>query len=192
MTIPIVTVIFLSVIVFFYVVSIYNRLANLKFRIKSAFKQIEQRLKRRYDLIPNLVETAKSEMCSKNPPLASVVYARNSAIESLKSASIDPGNRSAIQELSSAEKSLYDALHSLYSELQSSPELMTNADIVELSKEIALIEKDLPSFSEGFNSSVGKYNRFRESFPPVFFASIFGHENNAGELDISAAVSKAA
>jgi LemA protein len=181
------TIVTLVVIIglIFYVVAIYNKLVALKNRFQNAFSQIEVQLKRRYDLIPNLVETAKSYMAHERDTLEAVIKARNSAVEDLKSAAANPGNAAAMQNLAGAEGALANAMGRLNVVMEAYPDLKANQNMMQLSEELTTTENKVAFSRQAFNDSVTEYNSYRQSFPPVFFANMFGHKQDAKLLEFA-------
>ncbi len=167
----------------FWVVSIYNKLITLKNRFKNAFSQIEVQLKRRYDLIPNLVETAKGYMSHERETLEAVIAARNQAMAGLQAAAADPANASAIKELASAEGALGGALGRLSVVMEAYPDLKANQNMMQLSEELTSTENKVAFARQAYNDQVTDYNTYKQTFPPVIFAGFFGHSENAELLE---------
>lgn len=181
------------VIVVVYVISIYNKLVALKNRYENGFAQIEVQLKRRYDLIPNLVETAKAYLSHERETLEAVISARNTALSGLKAAAANPGDAGAIQGLASAENMLSGALGKMNVVVENYPDLKANTNMQQLSEELTSTENKVAFARQAFNDFVTEYNTYRQSFPPVFFANFFGHSKDAELLEFadSAAIQSA-
>ena len=167
----------------FWVVSIYNKLVALKNRFQNAFAQIEVQLKRRYDLIPNLVETAKGYMSHERETLEAVIAARNQAMAGLQAAAADPTNAAAIKELASAEGMLGGALGRLNVVMEAYPDLKANQNMMQLTEELTTTENKVAFARQAYNDQVTEYNVYRQSFPPVLFAGFFGHTHDAELLE---------
>ena len=170
-------------ILFFYGVGIYNQLVALRNRYQNAFAQIEVQLKRRYDLIPNLVETAKGYLSHERETLESVIAARNAAAAGLAAAAADPGNAAAIKELAGQEGALSGALGRLNVVMEAYPDLKANQNMMQLSEELTATENKVAFARQSFNDQVMAYNTYRQSFPPVVFAGVFGHASDASLLE---------
>lgn len=170
--------IFLALIVFlvFIVVSIYNGLVVLRNRFKNAFAQIDVQLKRRYDLIPNLVETAKGYLKHERETLEAVVAARGQAVAASTAAAADPSSASAMKELGGAEGALGGALGRLLAVVESYPDLKANQTMSQLMEELTSTENKVSFARQAFNDAVMAYNNRRETFPAVVFAGMFGFQ----------------
>jgi LemA protein len=166
-----------------YIVIIYNTLVTLKNRYLNAFSQIEVQLKRRYDLIPNLVETAKAYMTHERETLDAVITARNDAAAILKAMANGNVSSSELGKLAAAEGSLQGALGKLNVTMEAYPDLKANETMLQLSEEITSTENRVAFARQGFNDAVMTYNTYRQSFPPVFFAAKFGHPEDATLLE---------
>ena len=176
-----------------YVIYIYNQLVKLKNQFENGFAQIEVQLKRRYDLIPNLVEIAKTYIKHERETLEAVVNARNNASSELKEASKNPGDGGHIHALAGAENILGQALGRLNVVVEAYPDLKANTNMQQLSEELASTENRVGFARQAFNDAVMSYNIFRESFPTVLLASLFGHSQKATLLEFadSAAIAEA-
>jgi LemA protein len=178
----IIVLIVLAVVVF-WGVGIYNKLVTLKNRFKNAFSQIEVQLKRRYDLIPNLVETAKGYMAHERETLEAVIAARNQAMAGLQAAAQDPANASAIKELASAEGVLGGALGRLSVVMEAYPDLKANQNMMQLSEELTTTENRVAFARQAYNDQVTDYNTYKQTFPPLMLAATFGHSDDGTLLE---------
>ena len=168
--------IFLGIIVALVVwaVAIYNGLVQLRNRFKNAFAQIDVQLKRRYDLIPNLVETAKGYIKHERETLEAVIKARNQAVTAANAAGANPGNPAAMQGLSQAEGALTGVLGRLFALSESYPDLKANQNMLAIQEELSSTENKVAFSRQAYNDSVMEYNTKRESFPDTIFANVFG------------------
>ena len=178
----IITVAIIAVIGF-YVIGIYNRLVSLKNRFENAFAQIEVQLKRRHDLIPNLVETAKGYLSHERETLQSVIEARNPAAAGLKAAAANPGSAKAMADLGGAEGALTQAMGRLNVVMEAYPDLKASQNMQQLSEELTSTENKVAFARQSFNDAVMHYNTYRQSFPPVAVAGMFGHGQDASLLE---------
>ncbi|GAB2907034.1 LemA family protein [Rheinheimera gaetbuli] len=169
----------------FWVISIFNSLVRLKNRFQNAFAQIEVQLKRRYDLIPNLVETAKAYMAHERDTLEAVISARNAALAGLKVAANNPGDENAINQLAGAEGALQGAMSRLNVVMEAYPELKANQNMMQLSEELTSTENRVAFARQAFNDAVTEYNGYKQSFPALLFAASFGHANDARLLEFA-------
>jgi LemA protein len=173
----------LAVLVLFFI-GTYNRLITARNAFKNAFAQIDVQLTRRYDLIPNLVETAKRYMQHERETLENVIRARNSAFEGLKAAAADPGNAAAVQRLSGADTQLAGALGRLFAVAEAYPDLKANQNMMQLSEELTSTENKVSFARQAYNDAVMTYNNAREVFPSSIVAGMFTFQP-AQLLDIS-------
>ncbi len=156
-----------------FAITIYNRLVTGRNRVKNAFAQIDVQLTRRYDLIPNLVETAKGYMSHERETLEAVVNARNTAVAGLKAAAKDPSDPAAMKQLASAEQGLSGALGRMFALSEAYPDLKANENMMQLSEELTTTENKVAFARQAFNDSVMNYNTLRESFPNNLLAGQF-------------------
>ena len=164
-------------------VGIFNKLVTYRNRYKNGFAQIEVQLKRRYDLIPNLVDTAKGYMSHERETLEAVITARNQAASGLKAAAADPGNAQAIQGLAGAEGLLSGAMGRLFAVAEQYPDLKANQNMMQLTEELTSTENKVAFARQAFNDGVTVYNTYRQSFPAVMVAALFGHAQDAALLE---------
>ena len=168
--------IFLAIIavLVFWAIGAYNRLVDLRNRFKNAFAQIDVQLKRRYDLIPNLVETARAYMKHERETLEAVIRARNSAVTANAAAAADPGNATAIAGLAAAEGLLGGALGKLFALAEAYPDLKANQNMMQLTEELTGTENKISFARQAFNDSVMTYNTATQQFPSNVLAGMFG------------------
>ena len=169
---PIVVVAIVLVLVMI-LAGMYNRLVNLRNRFKNAFAQIDVQLKRRYDLIPNLVETAKGYMAHERETLEAVIAARNQAVQSEQAAAANPQDAEAIKQLVGAESVLTGTMGRLFALMENYPDLKANQNMMQLSEEMTSTENKVTFARQAFNDSVTSYNTYRESFPSNVIAGLF-------------------
>jgi LemA protein len=193
MDIALIVVLVIIVMIVFYIIGIFNKLVALKNRSENAFAQIEVQLKRRYDLIPNLIETAKGYIKHERETLEAVVTARNAAANMLSSVAADPGDPQAMKGLAGAEGKLAGALMNFNMVMEAYPDLKANQNMMQLSEQLTTTENKVSFARQAFNDQVMAYNTYRQSFPPTFFATRFGHPQDAVllEFEDSAAIQAA-
>ena len=158
-----------------YAVMVYNKLVQFGNRAKNGFSQIDVQLKRRYDLIPNLVETAKGYLKHESETLEAVTQARNSAADTLKKLAGNLSDVSAAGALAAAETALGGALGNLQIAVEAYPDLKASANMMQLSEEMTATENKIAFSRQAYNDAVNDYNTYRQSFPPVAIAGLFGH-----------------
>src|SRR5438128_7440321 len=168
--------VFLGIVVIaaVWAIAIYNGLVTLRNRFKNAFAQIDVQLKRRYDLIPNLVESVKGYMQHERGTLDAVVQARGNAVSAAQRAAAAPGDPAAMQGLSQAEGALGGALGRLLAVFESYPDLKANQNVLGLQEELTSTENKIAFARQAYNDSVMEYNTRRESFPDNLLAGTFG------------------
>jgi LemA protein len=164
----------LVVILGLWIAGIYNSLVALRNRFKNAFAQIDVQLKRRYDLIPNLVETAKGYLKHERETLEAVIKARNIAAAAAQTAAANPADANAMKGLVSAEAGLGGALSRLLVVSEAYPDLKANQNMLQLTEELTSTENKISFARQAYNDSVMTYNTTRETFPNVIFAGAFG------------------
>ena len=166
----------LAVILALWAVGIYNSLVTLRNRFKNAFAQIDVQLKRRYDLIPNLVETAKGYLKHERETLEAVIKARNIAAAAAQAVAANPADGNAMKSLVSAEAGLGGALSRLMVVSEQYPDLKANQNMMQLTEELTSTENKIAFARQAYNDSVMTYNNAREVFPNVIFAGMFGFQ----------------
>jgi LemA protein len=163
-----------AVLAALFAVGIYNRLISLRNRYQNAYSQIDVQLKRRYDLIPNLVETAKGYMKHERETLDAVIQARNAAMTASQQVAANPGDPSAMASLGAAEGQLNGVLGRLFALAEAYPDLKANQNMLALQEELTSTENKVAFSRQAFNDSVMVYNTERESFPSNVLANLFG------------------
>ena len=166
-------VVLLALIVVVWAVSVFNNLVTLRNRTKNGFAQIDVQLKRRYDLIPNLVEVAKGYMKHESQTLEAVIAARNSAVAVQARAAADPTDPAAMKQLLSAESAVTGSLGRLFAVSEAYPDLKANTTMTQLSEELTTTENKVSFARQAYNDAVLTYNTAREVFPGSIFAGLF-------------------
>jgi len=169
-----IVVLAIAAVLLLYIVGIYNRLISLRNQFKNAFAQIDVQLKRRYDLIPNLVETAKGYIKHERGTLEAVTAARNQASSAVQKAAANPADAGAIQGLMGAEAVLTGALGRLFAVVEAYPDLKANQTMGQLMEELTSTENKVSFARQAYNDVVMSYNIARETFPAVVVANLFG------------------
>ena len=168
-----ITLIVIAGLVLFFI-GIYNKLVTLRNRFKNAFAQIDVQLNRRYDLIPNLVETAKGYMKHEKETLEAVISARNGAVSANQEAAAHPDDPDAIKHLNQAEGQLTGALGRLFALSEAYPDLKANQTMQQLMEELSTTENKIAFARQAYNDAVMEYNTYREQVPNNFIANPFG------------------
>jgi LemA protein len=162
-----------AIVLVMWVVGMYNKLVTLKQRFKNAFAQIDVQLKRRYDLIPNLVETAKKYMAHERETLEAVIAARNQAASAGQAAAAGPDDAGAMRNLMGAEAALGGAMGKLFAVMEAYPDLKANQNMMQLTEELTSTENKIAFSRQAFNDAVTYYNIQREVFPANLIAGMF-------------------
>ncbi len=182
-TIILIVIVVVGLFLVMYGVGIYNKLVTLKNRFENAFSQIEVQLKRRYDLIPNLVETVKGYMSHEKDTLEAVINARNRAVGGLQTAAQSPGDPKAMQELVAAESALGGTLGRLFALSEAYPDLKANQNMAQLTEELTSTENKVAFARQAYNDAVTMFNTYRQQFPAVIFANMLGYSEDAELLE---------
>ena len=172
----IITLVVVAVIIF-YIVGIYNRLVALKKRFKNAYAQIDVQLTRRYDLIPNLVETAKGYMAHEKDTLEAVIQARNQAVSANQAAAKHPDDGQAIQGIVGAEAMLTGALGKFFALSEAYPDLKANETMNNVMEELSTTENKVAFSRQAYNDSVMTYNTYKEQFPNSIISNQFSFQD---------------
>lgn len=175
--IALIVVLVVLAVVVMWVIGIYNKLVKFRERVKNAFAQIDVQLKRRYDLIPNLVETAKGYMAHEKETLEAVLKARASATQAQININGDPTKGADMQKLAQAEGQLTGALGRLMAVAEAYPDLKANENMMQLTEELTTTENKVAFSRQAYNDSCNLYNEYKQTFPPVVFANMFGFDN---------------
>ncbi|MBV7513732.1 LemA family protein [Pseudomonas sp. PDM25] len=168
-----------------YAIGVFNALVARRNQFKNAFAQVEVQLKRRYDLIPNLVETAKGYLAHERGTLEAVIAARNTALAGLQAARALPGDAGSIAQLSLADGALNSAMGRLNVTMEAYPDLKGSQNMQQLSEELSSTENKVAFARQAFNDAVMAYNTLKQSFPAVLLAATFGHGADASLLEFA-------
>ena len=171
------------VLMIVWMVAIYNGLVRLRNQVKNAWSQIDVQLKRRYDIIQNLVETAKGYMKHERETLEAVIQARNTAASAGAKAAANPGDPSTMQQLMGAEAALTGTLGKLFALSEAYPDLKANQNMMQVSEELISTENKVGFARQAFNDQVMAYNTYKQSFPQNMLAGAFGHGPDASLLE---------
>jgi len=167
----------LALLAVFMFTGTYNSLIKLRNRYENAYSQIDVQIKRRHDLIPNLVETAKGYMEHEKETLTAVIEARNQAMSASKAAAANPGDAASMRNMMSAETGLNGALGRLMMIAEQYPDLKANQNMLALQEELTSTENKVAYSRQGYNDAVTSYNNAREVFPTVILAGMFGFKD---------------
>ena len=173
MSVEFIVILVVILLLVFWVIQMYNRLVNLRNRVRNAFSQIDVQLTRRYDLIPNLVEAVKGYMAHERNTLEAVIQARNSAVSAQQKAAADPTDPEAIKALAAAETSLGGTLGRLFALAEAYPNLKANENMIALQEELSSTENKVAFARQAFNDSVMGYNNACQNFPNNMIAGMF-------------------
>lgn len=175
-TIALIVIAVFALLVVMWAVGVYNRLVTLRNRFKNAFAQIDVQLKRRFDLIPNLVETAKGYLAHERGTLEAVIQARNTAVSASAKAAADPADAGAIRSLMAADAALTGGLGKLFALAEAYPQLKADANMRQLSEELTSTENKVAFARQAYNDAVMGYNIQRELVPAVIVANFAGFQ----------------
>ncbi|MCU1773404.1 LemA family protein [Pseudomonas sp. 13B_3.2_Bac1] len=166
----------------FYCMYLFNSLVARRNEIKNAFAQVEVQLKRRYDLIPNLVAIAKGYLAHEQETLEAVIAARNAAVAGLEAAKAQPGSAKNIEQLGLVDSKFCNAVERLTLTMEAYPELKSSQNMQQLSEELSSTENRVSFARQAYNDAVLNYNTLKQSFPALLLAPSFGHGSDAAPL----------
>ncbi|MDB5762187.1 MAG: lemA2 [Herminiimonas sp.] len=175
--IAVIVLLAIILLVVFWAVGAYNRLVSLRNQFRNAFSQIDVQLKRRHDLIPNLVETAKGYMKHERDTLEAVIAARNQAAAANVKAVADPGNAAAVQQMAAAEGALSSTLGKMFALSEAYPDLKANQNMMQLTEELSSTENRIAFSRQAYNDGVMQYNTSLEQFPGSMIANLFAFKS---------------
>lgn len=170
-------------IIIFYVIGVYNKLVRLREQFVNSFAQIDVQLKRRYDLIPNLVETAKGYMAHERETLDAVISARNQAMKIEANLNGDPTDLQGLQALAGAEGALGGAMSRLMAVMEAYPELKADTQMQQIQEELTSTENKIAFARQAYNDGATTFNIYRKQFPPVVIGNVFGFVSEQGMLE---------
>lgn len=173
----------IAVVLIIYAIVIYNTLNSYREQYKNGYSQIDVQLKRRHDLIPNLVNTAKAYMKHEAETLTAVTEARAKALQAADAARTNPGDPKAMAALGSAEGELMATLGNARVAFEAYPDLKADANMRQLSEELTTTENRVAYARQGYNDLVQKFNEYRKSFPAIVLAGLFGFREDAGFME---------
>jgi len=169
----------LAILIGLYAMGVYNGLVSMRERARNAFAQIDVQLTRRYDLIPNIVETCKGYMAHEKGTLEAVIAARASATQARVTVNADPTNAAGMAQLGQAEGALTGALGRLMMVSEKYPELKANQNMMQLTEELTSTENKVAFARQAYNDSAASYNTYKKTFPPVILAGMFNFQDAA-------------
>ncbi len=178
-------IIAIAVIVIIWIVKIYNNLVSYKTQYQNGFEQISVQLKRRLDLIGNLVDAAKKYMEHEKETLMAVTQARSGLLQATKAAENNPGDVNVMANLATSQVALESAMGGFNLKMEDYPELKASENMMQLSEEMTTTENRIASARQGYNDLVQKFNEYKKSFPNVIFAGLFGFGADAENLEFS-------
>lgn len=176
------------VVLLIWIVSIYNNLVSYKTQYQNGFEQISVQLKRRLDLIGNLVDVAKKYMEHERETLSAVTEARAGLIQANEVAQKNPGEANAMANLASSQVALDSAMGGFNLKMEAYPDLKASENMMQLSEEMTTTENRIASARQGYNDLVQKFNEYKKSFPNLLFAGVFGFSMNAKNLEFSESI----
>lgn len=165
-----------------WIVSIYNKLVSYKTQYQNGFEQISVQLKRRLDLIGNLVDVANKYMEHEKDVLLSVTQARAGLAQATDAASKNPGDTVAMENLASSQTAVNTAMGGFNMRMEAYPDLKANENMMQLSEELTTTENRIAASRQGYNDLVQKFNEYKKSFPPLLFVNLFGFQDDAKSL----------
>lgn len=174
----------------FWIIGIYNKLVTLRTHYKNAFQQISVQLKRRMDLIGNLVEVAKKYMEHENETLIAVTKARQNMLDATAAADKNPGDHTTMAALQSSQVTMDKAMGGFSLTMEAYPDLKASSNMSELTEELISTENKVSYARQGYNDTVQKFNETRQHFPTVMFAGMFGFGDNADNLEFEESVAE--